>query len=440
MRMSLPLATPGTAKEKSKSWHDAFKRRFPTPYKVLRRDKKNVLEVIWIAASIITGVILHSKVHRPQAANSPFANSLAIRSRSPSNSLGDPNTNVTWQTSFFALVSLGLNNLSQPSGRICGINSQYRTYMRVSPVINGIDGAFTVAQMLYYCWKGDTLTKACTRIIGYRNSDEENADENDFSKLEKLPVIRMLLFLFGAVFQVVKLGGMSNIPGTQLWGAMYFFGLLVIQLVIWRGQSNAEVLPLNSSARASSRPALVKLDNDPFENILDSGRLAGFCVRVQLAILICCYLMANLSIFRRIELATVASAEIILVSWVAFMYFLGVPKTRRFLDGSLYVALMISFSLLAVLGVSIKSQNSFLDWLNNHAWLGVFIYLCIAWVNVGCLVHFVRAYWTEHATLYELHKYFLFCAATISVSTLFYCFAYDAISTSKAWWTNYVFG
>jgi hypothetical protein len=148
--------------------------------------------------------------------------------------------------------------------------------MRASPMIGGVEGTFTMAQMLYYCWRGDTLANACTRIIQYRNADREDADENNFSKLEKLPVDRGLLFLFGAVFQVVKLGGMSKIPGTQLWGAMYFFGLLVIQLVIWRGESHTEVLPLNSSARPSSQPALNLLDGDPFERMLNSGRLAGF--------------------------------------------------------------------------------------------------------------------------------------------------------------------
>ncbi|PMD33151.1 hypothetical protein L207DRAFT_518451 [Hyaloscypha variabilis F] len=409
--------------ERRNSWHDIFTRLFSTPSVVLRRDKKNIFEVIWVAASIIIGVILHT-----------------IRSRSPSKSIGDPNTNVTWQTSFFALVSLGLNNLAQPSGRICGIESQHRTYMRVSPVINGVDGTFTMAQMMYYCWRGNTLANACTRIIQYRDADEEDADENDFSKLEKLPVIRGLLFLFGAVFQVVKLGGMSKIPGTQLWGAMYFFGLLVIQLVIWLGQSHTESLPLNSSARSSSQPALIPLDGDPFERMLNSGRLAGFCVRVQLAILICCYIMANLSIFRRIELATVASAEIGMVSWVAFMYNQGVPRTSRFLDRSLYVALMTTFGLLVVLGVSIKSQNSFFGWLNNYPRLGVFLFLCIALVNAGCLIYFVHAYRTQHASLYDNHKYFLFCTANITIATLFYCFAYNAIGTSKAWWTNYVFG
>jgi hypothetical protein len=240
-------------------------------------------------------------------------------------------------------------------------------------VINGVDGTFTMAQMMYYCWRGNTLANACTRIIQYRDADEEDADENDFSKLEKLPVIRGLLFLFGAVFEVVKLSGMSKIPGKQLWGAMYFFGLLVIQLVIWLGQSHTESLPLNSSARFSSQPALF-----PFERMFNSGRLAGFCVRAQLAFLICCYIMANLSIFRRIELATVASAEIGMVFWVTFMYNQGVSRTSRFLDRSLYVSLMTTFGLLVVLGVSIKSQSSFFGWLHNYPRIGVFIFLCIA--------------------------------------------------------------
>jgi hypothetical protein len=98
------------ANERRNSWHDIFTGLFSTPSVVLRRDKKNIFEVIWVAVSIIIGVILHSEAHRPRAANFLFANSSAIRSRSASKSIGDPTTNVTWQTSFFALVSL----LEQP--------------------------------------------------------------------------------------------------------------------------------------------------------------------------------------------------------------------------------------------------------------------------------------------------------------------------------------
>jgi hypothetical protein len=40
---------------------------------------------------------------------------------------------VTWQTAFWTLIPLAINVMAQPSGRVCGAPSRYRTYLRSSP-------------------------------------------------------------------------------------------------------------------------------------------------------------------------------------------------------------------------------------------------------------------------------------------------------------------
>ncbi|KAH6711197.1 hypothetical protein BKA61DRAFT_677823 [Leptodontidium sp. MPI-SDFR-AT-0119] len=94
-----------------------------------------------------------------------------------------PGNPVTWQSAFWSLVPLALNSMTQPAGM--------HTILLRSPL------------------------KAANLTTEFRFQDVENNRPGGLSDLKTDTPFRIMLFLFGALPQLIKLFSMTGLPWTQ---------------------------------------------------------------------------------------------------------------------------------------------------------------------------------------------------------------------------------
>ena len=142
---------------------------------------------------------------------------------------------VEWQIAFSWMICLALNSMTQPSGRVCDLPSKHRFLLRSSPVICAFDAvgvrALWIAHML---WHLEAPSTAARRIARARFRDIENEDEEEsLTSLEKNFPFRIVVFLFGALPQAIKLFASSGISWLKAWRAMYLGSWTVLEVLIW---------------------------------------------------------------------------------------------------------------------------------------------------------------------------------------------------------------
>ncbi|GMF76543.1 unnamed protein product [Aspergillus oryzae] len=141
--------------------------------------------------------------------------------------------NVKWQTTWFALVSLGLAAMMQPCGNVLGQRTKnHRFYIRASPVVCAADMVQFIAFVLLgfspdpQVWLRNVKFELRERFEGESGAKDREAAENAI-------IIRWILMIMGAyVFQVIKLVAMRGVPWTQAWAMMFVISILFGEILI----------------------------------------------------------------------------------------------------------------------------------------------------------------------------------------------------------------
>jgi hypothetical protein len=123
---------------------------------------------------------------------------------------------VSWQTCFFILVTLGLNTMAQPGGRVCGIDARYSTYMRSSPFLSIGDVLSIFFRLSYNGLQFNTSPRACVQQV-VNDRFESNGSVDGLESLTSTTWMRWLLFILGPLPQAVRLASFEGVPLTQLW-------------------------------------------------------------------------------------------------------------------------------------------------------------------------------------------------------------------------------
>ena len=164
------------------------------------------------------------------------------------------------------LAGLAANVMAQPSGRVYGIHSKHRIYLRSSPFICAIDGLSILLQLSYYTYRGDTPRNAAHRILQGRFVDGGENGGDDKGSIEWNKAIRVILFAVGMLPAVIKLYTLGGVPWTKTWGSMYLVSFLLMELL------------LLVAGKQEPEPALQVLDGpDISKNLLGSelfGRIS----------------------------------------------------------------------------------------------------------------------------------------------------------------------
>jgi hypothetical protein len=123
--------------------------------------------------------------------------------------------------------------MTQPSGRVLGSPSRYRTYLRSSPIFCALDALSFLLKLLFSPFlPGASVSVAISQIIRQRYSDAEDEAEG-IQSLEKMVILRWVFFLIGTLGPAVKMAAMGGIPWTKAWGMMYLGSFLVFEVMIF---------------------------------------------------------------------------------------------------------------------------------------------------------------------------------------------------------------
>jgi hypothetical protein len=136
--------------------------------------------------------------------------------------------------------------MTQPSGRVLGSPSRYRTYLRSSPIICAIDAfSFILRLIISPSLFHVPFSEAIAETIRQRYDDIED-DSEGLQSLEKMTVLRWVFFVLGTLGPAIKMAAMQGIPWTKAWGMMYLASFLVFEGMALMAKRSADVLPGNN--------------------------------------------------------------------------------------------------------------------------------------------------------------------------------------------------
>jgi len=104
-------------------------------------------------------------------------------------------TEVSWQSIFWALVPLALNIMVQPTGQTLGSPKRYALMLRSSPIVCAVGGAVALGTLIHYIRQGGSLTMAVHRLMESRFQASTGGTVQDgLSALLQNTWLRLFLF------------------------------------------------------------------------------------------------------------------------------------------------------------------------------------------------------------------------------------------------------
>lgn len=157
--------------------------------------------------------------------------------------------------------------MAQPSGRICGFPSRYRTYLRCSPLICGADMLSIVIRLAAVVVYLRLSVRESLGILlhGRFDSNDQTNDgrsqsfalqveyddggNDGIQVLERMTWLRWLWFLLGTLPPTIKLASMSGVGWAQTWGMMFLGSWVINELLIVFATLNQSFFTVSSSGR-----------------------------------------------------------------------------------------------------------------------------------------------------------------------------------------------
>ncbi|KAK4550200.1 hypothetical protein LTR36_003167 [Oleoguttula mirabilis] len=119
---------------------------------------------------------------------------------------------MSWQSVCWAIIPIALNSMTQPSGRILGYPTSYNFALRCSPIVCAVSGLDSIVRVVAYTVMEGSVSKGVKRHTTVRFDDRQNDDDGSFNSLRENTMFRTLLFVLGAVPQLVKIYATRGIP------------------------------------------------------------------------------------------------------------------------------------------------------------------------------------------------------------------------------------
>ncbi len=182
--------------------------------------------------------------------------------------------------------------MAQPGGRICGLPSRYRTYLRCSPLLCAADALSVVSQLaVLYLYrmrsfseaigivlherfqadKGDEHSEGQQPAILHDNDDDEDEETETLHSLETMTWLRWLWFILGTLPPAIKLMSMTGVPWEQAWGMMFLTSWIINESLTIYAATNHVFFTISPGGRISW---------PGFEQMRTSSRYRKFRARV----------------------------------------------------------------------------------------------------------------------------------------------------------------
>ena len=331
---------------------------------------------------------------------------------------------------FWALSTVALNTMSQPSGRILGYPSSWNFALRCSPVVCAASTIYTFIRLIVQSVRNTSVKKALQDFANYRFGDEEDVDgEGSFTSLRKNTVFRIGLFVFGALPAITKLCASKGIPYSQSWSTMYFACFLLDETLLAVAPRPNHVPPTNDNA-GQYFGSLLK----PVMRVIRTCLVLGF------------YGYAN-ALFKPFG---VASQDISLL-WLTEIWF--IYPSLGLLLWVILIKTTIAYTLLApwltaggfmfsaILGTSMDRHLGSVEmsWLRptmQIAWSTI-VLLALGYLSSLTEPEIYTATPKDATRIsFALGSYYLYLHVGIAI--LYYGFDYDLSTTSRPPWTEWL--
>jgi hypothetical protein len=160
--------------------------------------------------------------------------------------------------------------MAQPGGRVCGLPSRYRTYLRCSPLLCVVDAVSILLRMLVSTYLGQSPLEALGTLLHERFKDSEGAGSQDsrqptnhnatvelddqsggVQSLERMTWLRWLWFILGTLPPAIKLASMRGVPWTQVWGMIFLASWIINEGLVIFAAMNQSFFATSSLGRIS---------------------------------------------------------------------------------------------------------------------------------------------------------------------------------------------
>lgn len=146
--------------------------------------------------------------------------------------------------------------MTQPSGRVLGSSSQYRTYLRSSPIVCAVDALFFLLRLvLSPIILGIPASQAIDITIQERYKGVHDPVEG-IQYLEKQTWLRWLFFVIGTLGPAIKLAAMQGVPWTKAWGMMFLGAFVVFESIVFLKKDRSERAEHTQGESVSARTSV----------------------------------------------------------------------------------------------------------------------------------------------------------------------------------------
>ncbi|MCJ1384187.1 hypothetical protein MMC17_007303 [Xylographa soralifera] len=138
---------------------------------------------------------------------------------------------VSAQSAFWAVIALALNTACQPTGSILASPAAHSRALRTSPAICVADAIVTLSTFLALLVQRHGVRDSARAVLYWR-FHANGAEPEEEAKIEQ-GWFRGLVFLFGALPQMIKVSGLQGIPWTQALCSAYLAPFAVVELLVY---------------------------------------------------------------------------------------------------------------------------------------------------------------------------------------------------------------
>ena len=322
--------------------------------------------------------------------------------------------------------------MAQPAGLVLGTPSKHGYLLRVSPIVCAGDALHALISLLLYTIHFKSLSAAVDLVMKRRFHESENSE---IARLQQSRGLRLAIFVFGALPQILKLYGMNGVPWTTAWGSLYIGSFVVLEPLVIAQQKSGRNRAASTSGIANSGDSS-RDERREFEKVLSH-------ITVAIGAFIPSYSFASAihDVIAKTRISYVP--YIVATSMVAVFILLSVilPEGKEFkwtealIMLLMFVGLPLTIALFMPLATAVASTQSV-----RHFLLSLSGSLLLALGLLGVLLFW--SFWrpkSRHDQSKEnmdLVLKILFFTRVSSAAFAFYALKYDSNGTVKPSWAN----
>ena len=127
--------------------------------------------------------------------------------------------------------------MTQPSGKVLDLPSEWGFVLRSSPFICAADAIATLSSLLKSSIELGSPRVAARSLLEDRSvearfddiTDQEQAQS--FTQFRQNTIVRLMLFVLSTLLGLIKIFGMQGIPWTKAWASMFWSSFLILELL-----------------------------------------------------------------------------------------------------------------------------------------------------------------------------------------------------------------